>query len=246
MNIRLLIEYDGTDFCGWQRQVTGPSIQASIEDILHNVIGRRTVVYGSSRTDSGVHARGQVATFFVESEILPERWGEVLNFYLPSSIRILKSDLVPDDFNPLELAVAKEYEYVILNRSVSSALNRHAYFIPKPLNWGRIREAMPQFVGTHDFKAFQGAKAQVKSTIRTVTDLHLSEQGNGFYAFRVRGNGFLKQMVRTMVGTLVEIGLGKRDIGDVDRILKSRDRRQAGRTAPACGLTLVRVYYAED
>jgi len=171
---------------------------------------------------------------------------DVLNFYLPDSIRILKADHVPDEFNPLNHATAKEYEYVILNRLVSSALHPHAYFLPKPLNWARIREAIPQFIGTHDFKAFQGAKAEVKSTIRTVTDLHLSEHGNGFYAFRVRGNGFLKQMVRTMVGTLVEIGLGKRDIGDVERILKSRDRRQAGRTAPACGLTLVRVYYVGE
>jgi tRNA pseudouridine38-40 synthase len=243
VNIRLLIEYDGSDFSGWQRQLTGPSIQAEIEDILARTLGRRTVVYGASRTDSGVHARGQVATFFTDSPIEPARWAPLLNYHLPRTIRVLSAEQVPQAFNPQKDALEKEYEYVVLNRSQASSLDRRVYFVPKKLNWGRIREAMPQLQGTHDFAAFQGAKAERRTTVRTVTDCLLFERGDGFYAFRFRGNGFLKQMVRTMAGTLVEIGAGKRDIGDIERILRSRDRKQAGHTAPPAGLTLVRIYY---
>lgn len=245
MNIRLLIEYDGTGFCGWQRQVTGPSIQASLEDVLELIHGKRTIVYGSSRTDSGVHALGQVATFFTSKEMEPERWARVLNFHLPRSIRVLRSERTLDSFDP-QSATEKEYEYVILNRPIQSALNPRVYFIPRPLDWGRIREAMPQFLGTHDFRAFQGAKAEVRTTVRTVKALDLYDRGDGFFAFRIRGTGFLKQMVRTMIGTLVEIGLRKRYPGDIERILASRDRQQAGHTAPACGLTLIRVYFGSE
>lgn len=243
MNTRLLIEYDGTDFCGWQRQPNGPTVQEEIEKILQKTLGKKTTLYGASRTDSGVHALGQVATFFTDSPMPPERWTALLNFHLPRSIRILRADHVAMDFNPQADAVEKEYEYLILNRPVASGLHRRAYYTPRKVHWGRIREAMTQYVGTHDYIAFQGAKAELKTTVRTVTQFELYERGDGFYAFRTRGNGFLKQMVRTMVGTLIEIGYGKRDIGDITRILQSRDRREAGHTAPACGLTLVRVYY---
>ncbi len=243
MNVKLLIEYDGKDFCGWQRQPNGPSIQAAIEDILSQTHGRKTTLYGASRTDSGVHARGQVATFFTDGDKAPGQWTSILNYHLPRTIRVLSSEEVAADFNPQKDAIAKEYEYVILNRKHASSLNPRAYFVPDSLHWGRVREAMPSFLGTHDFVAFQGAKAELKTTVRTITDFGLYDRGDGFFAFRVRGDGFLKQMVRTLVGTLVEIGRGKRDIGDVSRILQSRDRRQAGHTAPACGLTLVRVYY---
>ena len=243
MNIRLLIEYDGKDFCGWQRQLTGPTIQAAIEDVLQKTLGRKTTVYGASRTDSGVHARGQVATFFTEQSKSSAQWTALLNYHLPRTIRILEAREVSDKFNPQKDAIAKEYEYVILNRRVQSSLFPRAYFIPQPLNWARVREAYPSLLGTHDFVAFQGAKAELKTTVRTLTHFGLFDRGDGLFALRVRGNGFLKQMVRTIVGTLVEIGRGKRDIGDVGRILASRDRQQAGHTAPACGLTLVRVYY---
>ncbi len=243
MNIKLIIEYDGSDFVGWQRQPNGPTVQAAIEDILAKAEGKRTVVYGASRTDSGVHAMGQVATFFPQTVRKPEQWAAILNFHLPRSVRILSAQEVPPDFNPQKDAVEKEYEYVVLNRHGQSALNTRVYYVPSKINWQRVREAIPQYLGTHDYIAFQGAKAELRTTVRTVTDFHLFERGDGLFAFRTRGNGFLKQMVRTMVGTLVEIGLGKRDIGDIERILASRDRREAGHTAPAGGLTLIRVYY---
>ncbi len=246
MNVRLLIEYDGTDFCGWQKQPTGPSIQESLENVLFRVFGRRCSINGAGRTDSGVHAAGQVATFYAPESMDPERWAAIFNFHLPGTIRVLDSRRAPDTFHPQKDAIGKEYEYVLLNRPIGSALNRRALYFPRPLNWSRIREAIPSFLGEHDFKAFQGAKSTVKGTVRTITDFHLLDRGDGFHAFRVSGNGFLKQMVRSMVGTLIEIGLGKRDIGDVERILQSRDRRQAGHTAPPEGLTLIRVYYAGE
>lgn len=243
MIIKLLIEYDGAAYVGWQRQPTGPTIQSVVEDTLAQVQGCKTTLYGSSRTDSGVHARGQVAIFDARKDIEPWRWAFILNDHMPRDIRVLLSEEAAPGFHPQKDAVAKEYEYVILNRTQPAALDRRVYFIPRPLHWGRIREAIPQLIGTHDFIAFQGAKAELKSTVRTITHFHLIDKGDGFYAFRVRGTGFLKQMVRTMAGTLVEIGLGKRPVGDIERILASRDRQQAGHTAPACGLTLVRVYY---
>ncbi|MBY0371314.1 tRNA pseudouridine(38-40) synthase TruA [bacterium] len=243
MNIRLLIEYDGAPYCGWQRQLNGPTIQAILEDKLSEVTGKKTTVYGASRTDSGVHARGQVACFDTEYPLPPERWQRLLNFHLPYDIRILESREVPLGWSPQKLAVAKEYEYVICNRPMASALQKRCYFVPQKIHWGRVREALPQFLGTHDFRAFQGAKAEVISTVRTIHRLDLLEQGDGFYALRIVGDGFLKQMVRAVAGTLVEIGLGKRDIGDVERIVRSLDRDEAGHTAPAAGLTLLRVYY---
>ncbi len=243
MNIRLLIEYDGASFCGWQRQSNGPSIQAEIERVIERVTGRAIPIQGAGRTDAGVHARGQVASFIVDSNIAAHRWSHVLNDHLPRTIRIVKSDEVAQNFHPQKHAVAKEYEYLILNRPVAGALNPRVYFVPRPINWARVGEALPQFLGEHDFKAFQGARATVLNTVRTISSFTLVQRGDGYYAFRVVGNGFLKQQVRAMAGTLVEIGLGKRDIGDIERILRSKDRKQAGHTAPGCGLTLIRVYY---
>jgi tRNA pseudouridine38-40 synthase len=243
VNIRILIEYDGSDFCGWQRQLTGPSIQSEIEDTLERVTGHKTVVYGSSRTDSGVHAMGQVALFTPKKAMPPAQWALVLNYYLPKAIRVLESREAAPGFHPQKDAVEKEYEYVVLNRSTHSSLNPRVYFLPKKIDWALVESALPLLTGTHDFKAFQGAKAEVKTTVRTITDFRLFDRGNGFFAFRVRGEGFLKQQVRTMVGTLLEVGMGKRKKEDIPLMLESRDRRQAGLTAPASGLVLVRVYY---
>ncbi len=246
MIIQLLIEYDGVDFVGWQRQPTGPTVQAILEDALALVNGCKTTVYGASRTDSGVHARGQVAIFDTKKNIEPWRWAFILNDHIPRSIRILVSREAPEGFHPQKDAVEKEYEYVILNRHQPSALDRRVYFVPRPLDWECVRRAMRHFIGTHDFVAFQGAKAEIKSTVRTVSHFALIDRGDGFFALRIRGNGFLKQMVRTIAGTLVEVGLGKRPESDIVKILESRDRQEAGHTAPSCGLTLVRIYYPGD
>jgi tRNA pseudouridine38-40 synthase len=171
------------------------------------------------------------------------RWAFILNDHLPPSIRILSSQEAPLGFHAQKDAIGKEYVYRVLNRPLPSALSQRVYFIPKRLDWEKVRLGAAFFVGTHDFLAFQGAKAERKTTVRTITACHVVDEGDGFFSFRIQGSGFLKQMVRAMVGTLVEIGLHKRPVEAVSHILASRDRRQAGHTAPACGLTLLRVYY---
>ncbi|MGE3758737.1 MAG: tRNA pseudouridine(38-40) synthase TruA, partial [Pseudobdellovibrionaceae bacterium] len=232
-NIFLRIEYDGSDFAGWQRQAKLPTIQAVIEDILTEVHDHRVVVYGSGRTDSGVHAKGQIATFWSDFDLLPEKWASVLNFSLPKSVRVLESREVPKEFNPQKNIVAKVYEYRVLNRAQNSALDLRTFFMPRKIDWDRVREALPYFEGEKDFKASQGAKSSVKSTLRRVDKFDLVDEGEGFYRFRVVGGGFLKQMVRTMVGTALEVGEGRLEAKDIPAIFESRDRRKAGPTVPA-------------
>jgi len=242
-NILLKIEYDGTEFSGWQRQAHDPSIQASIEDVLSKFTGRRTVLYGASRTDAGVHAKGQMANFEAEPKMPAERWAAFLNAGLPRSIRILESQRVPERFHAQKMAQSKIYEYRLLQRSCPSAWDRTVGFYPSKLNWHAIRQAMPHFVGEKDFKAFQGARASVLTTVRTIYRFDLLEESEGLYRFVIEGNGFLKQMVRAIIGTLIEVGLEKKAPEDIPRIIESCDRRQAGFTADASGLCLVKVNY---
>lgn len=245
-NVRLHIEYDGTDFHGWQRQHGKPTIQAFIEDNLTEVLGKRTIVYGASRTDSGVHAKGQVANFYTDCEkIAGEQWSYVLNFRLPRTIRVQRSQDVPLPFHSQKDAMDKIYEYRVLNRAMASALDRRVLFYPGDLDWDAIRKSLPHFVGKHDFKAFQGAKSTVLTTTRTVHSVKLFEEGAGLYRFEVHGSGFLKQMVRTMLGTVLEVGEGKRKGEDIPAIIASKDRRRAGRTLAPHGLCLVSIRYPE-
>ncbi|NBX93953.1 MAG: tRNA pseudouridine(38-40) synthase TruA [Proteobacteria bacterium] len=244
-NILLKIEYDGSDFSGWQRQPNHPTIQASIEDVLRKFTGKKVVVYGASRTDSGVHARGQIANFEVEPKMAPERWAPFLNSNLPRSIRIIESKRVPERFHAQKMARSKIYEYRIMQRSCPSALDKAIEIHPAPLNWEAIRKAMPYFVGEKDFKAFQGARSSVLTTVRTIYRFDLFEEGKGVYRFEIEGNGFLKQMVRAIVGTLLEVGTGKKKPEEIPDIIESRDRRLAGHTAEPRGLCLVRVNYSQ-
>lgn len=242
-NIALKIEYDGTEYSGWQRQTEKPSIQAIIEDELGAILKKRVVVYGASRTDSGVHARAQVANFWGDSRYEADQWAKLLNFYLPKSIRIVKSVALDEKFHSQRLAVSKTYEYVVLNRRIASALDTRVYFYPRELDWDRVEASLPYFVGTHDFASFQGAKAGKKTTVRTVSRFEMERKGEGIYRFEVEGQGFLKQMVRTMIGTVMEVGEGKREPTDIAQIINARDRRRAGRTVPAEGLCLLKIEY---
>ncbi|NBT59460.1 tRNA pseudouridine(38-40) synthase TruA, partial [bacterium] len=217
-NILLTIEYDGTDFSGWQRQSHDPSIQATIEDVLSKFSGKKTVLYGASRTDAGVHAKGQMANFETEPKMPADKWASFLNANLPRAIRILESRQVPDRFHAQKLAQSKIYEYRLLQRSVPSAWDRTVGFYPIRLNWDAVRKAMPYFIGTKDFKAFQGARASVITTVRTIYRFDLFEEREGLYRFEIEGSGFLKQMVRSIVGTLIEVGSGKRSPEDIPRI----------------------------
>lgn len=245
-NVRLQIEYDGTDFHGWQRQLGKPTIQALLEDNLSDVLGKRVIVYGASRTDSGVHARCQVAHFYCDSETIPShQWKYILNYRLPRTIRVQESEEVPFAFHSQKDAIEKTYEYRVLNRPMASALDRRVYFYPGKLDWKKMQETLPHFVGTHDFRAFQGAKATVLTTVRTVHAFSLLTESEGLYRFEIRGSGFLKQMVRAILGTVFEVGEGKLSPEAIPTILASKDRRQAGRTLPPYGLCLVCIRYPE-
>lgn len=246
INIRLDIEYDGSEYQGWQRQPHAPTIQQVIEDTIEKIVGRKTIVHGASRTDSGVHARGQVATFYTDSAIAPERWSRVLNYHLPREIRVVDSCEVPVDFHPGRRALSKVYEYSILNRKNASALDRRVLFYAGKLDWDAMTQALPLFVGEKDFKGFQGAKAERKTTVRKVLSFELHRGGEGLYCFRIEGTGFLKQMVRTIVGTVLEVGEGKRTLEEIEAIFREGDRRLAGRTVPAHGLCLVKIRYPES
>jgi len=242
-NILLKIEYDGTAFSGWQRQKNSASIQGTIEDILRKFIGQKTVLYGASRTDAGVHAKGQVANFECPPILPAERWASYLNAQLVPTIRILSSTKMPAGFHAQKMAVSKLYEYRLLQRSCESALDTQVGFYPAPMDWKKVRQAMSYFVGEKDFKSFQGARASVLTTVRKVTRFELFSEPGGVYRFEIEGNGFLKQMVRSIIGTLIEVGQGKRRAEEIPDVLAAKDRRKAGFTAEAKGLCLVRVDY---
>lgn len=243
-NILLKIEYDGTCFSGWQRQSHKPTVQATVEDILREFTGRKVVLYGASRTDAGVHAKGQMANFDIEPKMPPEKWAAFLNSALPNSIRILESKKVSPKFHAQKMAVSKIYEYRLMQRSCPSALDKTVSFFPRELDWNKIRDAMKWFIGEKDFKSFQGARASVLTTIRTIYRFELVQEENGIYRFIIEGNGFLKQMVRAIIGTLLEVGMGKLDADEIPKIIASGDRRRAGPTADARGLCLVKVNYS--
>lgn len=246
MNIRLLVEYDGKPYSGWQRQLECPTIQQTLEDSLRGVTGEKTVVTAAGRTDAGVHARGQVCNFLTSVPMDPVRWASILNHSLPSTIRIVRSEEVPESFHSQRDAISKVYEYRVLNRKHPSALESRALFFPRRLDWSRIGQAMTYFLGEHDFRSFQGAKTAVRTTTRRVIRFELDDSGReaGLFRMEIEGNGFLKQMVRALVGTLLKVGESKIVPEAIPVILRARDRRMAGPTAPAVGLCLVRVNYA--
>jgi tRNA pseudouridine38-40 synthase len=243
-NIRLIVEYDGADYAGWQRQATGQvTVQSTIEDVLSHVLSRKVVIYGASRTDSGVHSRGQVANFWAEPRITPDRWKLILNDMLPRTIRVSDACEVPPEWHAQRNAKRKIYQYRVLNRSYSSALDRQVYFCPRHIDWEKIERALPFFIGRRDFKAFQNAKATVKTTEREIFRFELHRERDGVFTLEIEGSGFLKQMVRSIVGTLLEVGENKRTVEEIPEIIASCDRRRAGPTVPASGLCLVRVIY---
>jgi len=242
-NIKLTIEYDGTDYAGWQIQDNAITIQQVIQEALEKLTGDQVKLVGSGRTDSGVHALGQVANFFTRSTIPSDRFDHALNSILPSDIRVLSSQQVPLDFHARYSAKEKTYRYqMLVNTHGSAIVNRFYYHVRPPLDIEAMKRACKAFIGTHDFAAMQATGSAVKSTIRTIYEADLKEDKDRLY-FLVRGNGFLYNMVRIMVGTLIEVGRGKIKDTDIPDILRSGKRERAGFTAPAKGLFLDRVYY---
>jgi tRNA pseudouridine38-40 synthase len=242
--IKLIIEYDGTDFAGWQRQENGPSVQAAIEDALAQMLGRETAVRGAGRTDAGVHARGQVAHFDTDARIPLVGFRRGLNALLPRAIAIVAADEAAPDFDARFSARGKLYRYQIWNADSRSPLHdRFTWHRPRPLDVERMRAAAAPLVGRHDFRAFRAADCERRTTTRTLTRAAVTRDGD-LVGIEIEADAFLKQMVRIIAGTLVDAGFGKLAPAAVEDALRAGDRRLLGPTAPPQGLTLVRVDYA--
>ena len=244
-NFKLLIEYDGTAYSGWQRQSKESTVQGTIEAAIHTMTRQSVALIGSGRTDAGVHAVGQVANFQVETALTPDVFLRGLNSLVPDDIVIRACERVDESFHARYDARSKIYEYRILNRPIRSALGRHyAWHISKPLDLEAMKTAMLFLLGEHDFSAFQGIGSDPSHAVRTVTDARLSDRAeDGHVVFAIEATGFLRHMVRNIVGTLVDVGLGRTSPEGFKDILLSRDRGRAGITAPAQGLFLIEVKY---
>lgn len=242
--IKLIIEYDGTNYCGWQLQPNGITIQEVLEEGLRNLLGEPVRLRASGRTDAGVHARGMVAVFSTTRTLPLPAYTHGLNNLIPPDIAVRSAEEVSPAFNPRADAVGKLYRYTILNRPCRSPLYRlTSWLIKEPLDLSAMRAAAGFFVGEHDFRAFQAANCAAKTTVRTMTGLEIAAGPDGFITIDVRGTGFLRNMVRIMVGTLVAVGRGRLEPAGVSRLLAGGDRSMAGATAPPQGLCLMEVYY---
>ena len=243
-NFKITIEYDGNAYHGWQSQPNGPTIQDEIQKALMTMTGKKIALIGSGRTDAGVHAYGQVANFCCDTVHHSEVFQKGLNSLIPNDIVITECSQTPEKFHARYDASSKTYQYRILNRTIPAAIQRqHAWHIIKKLNLDRMRTALGTIIGTHDFKAFEGAGSSIANTTRCVMNADFVEKDDGYLIFEIEGDGFLRYMVRNIVGTLVDVGLGKTTPSDFNIILESKDRNLAGVTAPAHGLYLMQVKY---
>ncbi len=252
-NIRLEIEYDGTNYCGWQAQNRHKAtklqrhnfktIQEIVENTLHKILQEDVKLIGSSRTDAGVHARAQVVNFKSNSHIALNKLHESLNSLLPDDVAVIRVSNAPLDFHSRFSAKSKVYQYLILNSKHRSVFFRHsAYFCRYPLDVRLMRKESRALLGTHQFSAFCASAGKFKNQVKTVQKLTISKRGE-LITITIKANGFLYNMVRNIVGTLIEIGRGKFPQNSLKRILLSGDRRLAGPTASARGLTLLKVNF---
>ena len=243
--ILLTVEYDGTNYAGWQRQINGLAVQQVLEEALQKATRERIVVTGASRTDAGVHALGQAVHFDTDSRIPPEKYPFVLNTMLPRDVRVHSGREVPEGFHARIMTCGKRYTYRIVNSRHASAIRRNTHVhVPLPLDLAPMQEAAKQLLGTHDFAAFQAAGGTAKTTVRTITSAELVRFGDEII-LTVEGDAFLYNMVRIIAGTLIEIGLGRRSINAFTEAYETLDRLSLGVTAPPQGLELTKVYYPE-
>ena len=243
MNIRLTIEYDGTNYHGWQIQSAGPTIQGTLEDALQILLRRQVHLQGSGRTDAGVHAVGQVANFSCPEGRDPRRLQGGLNALTPDDIVVKGVEVVSDAFDSRRDARRRVYEYRLWNRPWASVFRRrYAWHVPRCLQVSHMCRALPILQGEHDFSSFRAAGCGAAHPVRRIFFNSLREE-RGDLVYRVEATGYLRHMVRNIVGTLVEIGLGERRAADVQKLLEARDRKLAGPTAPPQGLFLTEVHY---
>ena len=243
--ILLTVEYDGTAYAGWQRQINGLAVQQVIEEALSSACGHPVTVTGASRTDAGVHALDQKVHFDTGSSIPPDKYPFVLNTMLPPDIRVLEGREVPEGFHARFLTSGKTYTYRIWNARHGSAMRRNTHWhIPVPLDAASVRPALETLLGRHDFAAFQAAGGTAKTTVRTVRSADLEVHGNE-WNLTVSGDAFLYNMVRIIAGTVAEIGLGKLGRNAFAEAFETKNRLALGMTAPAHGLELTRVYYPD-
>jgi len=243
-NIKLLIEYDGTNYQGWQVQPKGSTIQGMLEEKLGLLTGESIQLFGSGRTDSGVHALAQVAHFKTQSQMDIHTMQRALNSLLPPDIVIQKIEEVEESFHARRYSKSKVYEYRILNRNLRSAFHRgYVWHIPQKLNLTEMKKASKHLIGEHDFSSFRSVGTPTRTAVRRVIRAEWKRGREGFIRFEIEANGFLKQMVRAIIGTLVEVGKGRINAVEFQKILNSKDRKKAGPTAPAQGLFLKEVKY---
>ena len=243
--IKLTVAYDGTDYCGWQIQKNGVTVEEVLNRALSRLTGEKITVIGASRTDAGVHARGNVAVFDTDTRIPAERIAYAVNALLPEDVVVVRSEEVPAGWHPRKCVSVKTYEYRILNREFPDPVRRRdTYFVSFPLDLDRMRQAAGYLKGTHDFKSFCSAQTSVEDTVRTIYSLDVEKAGD-LFTVSVRGNGFLYNMVRIIAGTLAGVGRGYFEPEEVERMLEEKDRTKAGVTAPPQGLTLVGIEYEE-
>ena len=243
-NFKLIVEYDGTDYCGWQRQPDRPTIQGVIEDILQRITQAPVTLHGSGRTDAGVHALGQTAHFRSSTRLTPEDLHKGLNSLLPADIAVRSCQRAPLSFHARFDCCWKRYCYRICNQPVRPAVGyRYAWHIRRPLDLAAMAAATRHLVGRHDFKTFESSGSPRAHTVREVMEAVWRETDDGCLAFDIRANGFLRGMVRNIVGTMVAVGMGRRDPETLPELLQAADRRQAPATAPPQGLFLTHVQY---
>jgi tRNA pseudouridine38-40 synthase len=243
-NFKMTVEYDGSAYCGWQRQDNGTSIQQLLEEAIKLITGQKVAVIGSGRTDAGVHALNQVGSFRCSTKLPVNKIFMGMNSVLPPDIVVKELEEVGDEFNALRDVKSKIYVYKICNQRLRPALGRNYFWhVRFPLDIGRMRKASKYLIGTHDFSCFCATGTDVKDRVRTITDIEIKPCDDGLIEIKVESQGFLKYMVRNIIGTLVEVGRGKRKPEGMKVIIESRNRNIAGVTAPACGLFLKEVKY---
>ena len=242
-NIKLTIEYDGTSYGGWQKQKNNRTIQQCIEEAIKLLTGEEVELIGSSRTDAGVHAKGMVANFITNSQIPADKFREAINTKLPDDIGIIKSEEVDKNFHSRYDSKGKTYCYTLVNRYEKVCLGRsYVYQVRDELNYNLMKDAAKYFLGKHDFKAFKTNGSSVKTSVRTISGLELELKGDVLKIF-ISADGFLYNMVRIIVGTLIEVGKGKIKPEDIESIIRNGDRSKAGPCVPPNGLVLEKVFY---